>query len=204
LAFAALHRALDRGHGDACSAIGVAYADAIGVERDLAMALHWFRRGAEQDSVRSTMALADSFRLGKGVEISHVEAHKWYLRAAELGSAEGMACVGLCFRKGHGVEQNHATSIEWFHRAADAGNASMAYFLATVYERGENVAVDVDKGNQMMTLAAKLGDPRAIEIMSKRGKDVKQDVTIQSSLSIDFIKALPSSAEKVVSEQPAN
>jgi hypothetical protein len=63
------------------------FHNALGVERDAAQAVTWWRRGAERGDADGQAMLGAAFHLGSGVPHAPVEALVWLLRARAGGSA---------------------------------------------------------------------------------------------------------------------
>ena len=56
-----------------------------GVAKDLAKAVEWYRRGADQGDAPSQAELGQCYELGKGVAVDLAEALRWYEAALENG-----------------------------------------------------------------------------------------------------------------------
>src|SRR5262249_54183505 len=78
----------------AMTRIGMLYHNALGVERDPAVAAHWWRRGAERGDADGQAMLGAAHMLGAGVARDSVAALAWLLRAQAGGSALAAAYVG--------------------------------------------------------------------------------------------------------------
>lgn len=62
---------------------GLKYYDGVGVEKNLAEAVKWFRKAAEKNYAPAQFSLGLCYYGGKGVPRNYVEAVKWYRKAAE-------------------------------------------------------------------------------------------------------------------------
>jgi hypothetical protein len=62
------------------------FHNALGVERDPAKAVDWWRRGAERGDADGQAMLGAAFHLGSGVKRNPLEACVWLLRARAGGS----------------------------------------------------------------------------------------------------------------------
>jgi TPR repeat protein len=62
------------------------FHNALGVERDPAKAVFWWRRGAERGDADGQAMLGAAFHLGSGVKRDPFEALVWLLRARNGGS----------------------------------------------------------------------------------------------------------------------
>jgi hypothetical protein len=66
--------------------LGMIFHNALGVERDPAKAIDWWRRGAERGDADGQAMLGAAFHLGSGVKRDPLEAFVWLLRARAGGS----------------------------------------------------------------------------------------------------------------------
>ena len=82
-----LAHALD-GNATAQYKLGVMYLEGDGVARDLAKAVKWWRKAAEQGDVMAQYLLGVMYNLGLGVTEDEEEAARWFREAAEQGHAE--------------------------------------------------------------------------------------------------------------------
>jgi TPR repeat protein len=67
--------------------LGMIYHNALGVERDAAGAVAWWRRGAERGDADGQAMLGAAYHLGAAVARDPLEAFVWLLRARAGGSA---------------------------------------------------------------------------------------------------------------------
>ena len=75
------------GTGDATAQhnLGVYYNQGVGVERNLRLALYWWRKSADQGFAMAYTKVANCYYLGEGVEKDLVQAMYWYRKAADMG-----------------------------------------------------------------------------------------------------------------------
>jgi TPR repeat protein len=67
--------------------LGMIFHNALGVPRDPAQAVHWWRRGAQRGDADGQAMLGAALHLGTGVSRDPVMALAWLLRARDAGSA---------------------------------------------------------------------------------------------------------------------
>ncbi|HPY32028.1 MAG TPA: tetratricopeptide repeat protein, partial [Verrucomicrobiota bacterium] len=65
--------------------LGVCYRDGAGVACDLAEAVKWFRKAADQGDALGQFELGLCYRDGEGVARDRAEAVKWFRKAADQG-----------------------------------------------------------------------------------------------------------------------
>jgi TPR repeat protein len=131
--------------GDAQSqyALGdVFYDGSLGVAKDQAEAVKWYRNAAEKNHAQAQFKLAVCYINGLGVARGVAEAVKWYRKAAEQNYALAQYSLGWCYAQGHGVAQDYVEAVKWLRKAADQGSAKAQYELGGSYARGQGVATD--------------------------------------------------------------
>ena len=82
---ARLRSLAEQGDPRAQREFAVRYADGLGVQRDDAEAVRWYRRAAEQGDAFAQNNLGYMYENGLGVQRDDAEAVRWYRRAAEQG-----------------------------------------------------------------------------------------------------------------------
>lgn len=70
-------KAAEQGHADAQYAIGQAYSDGKGVEKDAEKGFQWYMKAAKQDHGGAFPAIAGAYERGEGVAQSWEEAYYW-------------------------------------------------------------------------------------------------------------------------------
>jgi TPR repeat protein len=76
----------EKGDPKAQNELGEAlYAGKLGVTKDAAQAVKWFRKAADQNHPAAQYNLAVGYERGDGVAKYEVEAYKWYRLAAKQG-----------------------------------------------------------------------------------------------------------------------
>ena len=81
------------------------YCTGTGVVRNLAEAVKWYRRSAEQGDRYAQYNLAVMLLKGQGTAPDAEEAFRWCRMAAEQGLAEAQAPAGRSVPDGHGVAE---------------------------------------------------------------------------------------------------
>jgi cell division septation protein DedD len=111
-----------------------ARAQAIDAPDDTARLIAAAGRGEPQ----AALAVADAYRLGRGVAADYLAAEGWYVRAAQAGSVRAATELGLLY-----IDRSQpVTALPWLDRAARKGDPRAIGALATLYVNGNGIAPD--------------------------------------------------------------
>ena len=142
--YAAAHAAwlplAEAGEPAAARNLGHLYRTGRGVARDLAQALRWYRRAADQGFAGAQANLGDMFARGQGVATDYAAAAVWFHRAAVQGHVAAQYNLGLLYETGLGVEVSEETAMAWYHRAAGAGHQGALERLSRLVAGGASPA----------------------------------------------------------------
>ena len=122
--------------------LGVAYAEGDGVEQDLARAVHWYTKAAEQGDKDAQFNLGAAYDDGEGVGQDHARAVHWFTKAAEQDDEDAQTRLGIVCANGDGVKKNPTAAARWFTLAAEKGHDDSQYKLGVAYENGTGVDQD--------------------------------------------------------------
>lgn len=141
LAFALRGAAL----GDPEAEVTVAniYRSGLGVPKNAAEALNWYRKAAEQGYRDAQVAMGWTYEHGDGVARDDQAAFQWYRKAAEQGYAPAQYAIGEMYSEGRGVTRDDKAAAEWFRKGAEQGNPLAESNLAWCYENGRGVPKDL-------------------------------------------------------------
>ena len=123
---------------------GTCCQEGTGVQQDLALAVHWFRKAAGAGYADAMNQLGRCYRDGLGVARDLNEAVRWFRRASEAGDTSSMWALGTCYRLGLGVPLDDASAATWFRKAADAGDEDDMLLLSDCYAEGRGVPQNTD------------------------------------------------------------
>jgi TPR repeat protein/CHAT domain-containing protein len=112
------------------SILGTVYQFGLGVPKNLAEAVKWYRGAADLGSANARLSLAGLYFSGEGVPQDYGEAVKWFRKAADQGSAVAQEALGVRYFLGQGVARDAAEAAKWFRKAADQGNEEARKALA--------------------------------------------------------------------------
>jgi TPR repeat protein/serine/threonine protein kinase len=141
--------------------LGVKYDKGQGVPRDVAEAVKWYRKAADQRHADAQCILGIKYSKGEGVPKDDAEAVKWYRKAADQGHDRAQCILGLLYAIGQGVTKDPSEAVKWYRKAADQGNAGAQYHLGVKYDKGQGVPGDVAEAVKWYRKAADQGHARA-------------------------------------------
>lgn len=204
--------ALDaRNFGEAGFNLGILYEDGLGVERNIARALAYYRRGAENGSQKAVFRLGVLYWFGApGLSRDPAEGRHYlalaaadgdrdaekYLAAATPGAEPAPDPVADADRAT--AEGRPVDAISILTAAATAGNARAQTRLAWCYEAGRGVDRDLAKAAHWFRRSADAGDGEAmyaLAVMHSTGtgqtKDaVAADAWLRKSAAAGYAPAL--------------
>ena len=99
-------------------------------------------------------ALADAYRIGRGVEIDDAQAAEYMRLGALAGIGNLRVAMGEYYREGWGVPQSYAEARRWFEVAALNGQSNAVTALGDLYRRGQGVEVDYGRALGLYLSAA--------------------------------------------------
>ena len=120
--------------------IGFLYATGIGVTRDHAEAVRWYRRGASYGATPAEFNLAFALQNGDGVPPDEHEAAIWYERAANHGNAQAANNLGLMYANPTNEAPNLVLARIWLKRALPLADHDLA---ATIQENLASMEKDM-------------------------------------------------------------
>lgn len=110
-----------RGEVDAMVRLGVMLKDGVGVERDPAKALEWFRKAADMGDPTAMFWLGVCADRGVGAARDLAEARRRFEAAAREGHHKAMLWLGTYLAEGKGGPADPAAARDWFVKARDLG-----------------------------------------------------------------------------------
>ena len=123
----------DKGDAKAQYELGRAFfSGTLGVAKDEAEAVKWFRKAAEQNVADAQFSLGVCYAIGQGVTKDDAEAVKWFRKAAEQNLADAQYNLGVCYDSGEGVAKDEVEAYKWWLLAAGQGNDDAKYNMTIV------------------------------------------------------------------------
>lgn len=159
--FQALQAAAANGDAQAQHALGVAYAEGLGVAADPAAAVSLWRTAAAQDDPDAQNALAVAHARGYVVQRDMDEALRLWRRAAEQGQTLAQYNLGNALVVTAQDRPQATEGIAWLRRAADSGDQQAQFVLANLYYTGQGVTRDPAEATRLWQMAAAQGHREA-------------------------------------------
>lgn len=123
---------------------------------------------ANRGDVAAMRNIGHLYRWGQGVEKDINQAIHWYRMAAEKGFSRAQANLAAIYLQGdEGIPVDYEEAHKWFAAAAVQNLAVAQYNLGLMYELGLGVEKSEARALGWYNLAAKAGQPEAIERLSQ-------------------------------------
>lgn len=139
-----LFKSAQQGNAAAQYQFGYRLLKGLGVRKDEAEAVQWFRKSAAQGNADGQFFLGQCYSEGRGVPKDEAAACEWYTKAAAANNhAEAQYELGVRFLTGiGGVAEDKKQAAEWFRKAAEQGHAFAQCELGVCLLKGECVTKD--------------------------------------------------------------
>lgn len=125
---------LDAAKGDANTQLTLAkmYFSGNQVPKDVANAIKWYRKAAEQNNTEAMFCLSEIYRNGFDIEKDEKQGIMWLQKAANQGHVLAQCDLGIAYRDGSSaLAKNEIKSFEWLEKAA-CGGSDLAKFALMV------------------------------------------------------------------------
>ena len=139
-------------------ALGLAYSDGIGVERNDSEAMAWLERAAKGGEAVAQFRMATRYEHGIGVAIDTDHAIRLYTDAANQGHVKAMNNLGVFYLNDVAGGQSFEQALHWFHMAAERGLTDAQFNLGVMYERGLGVEASLAESYKWYAMAEAGGD----------------------------------------------
>jgi TPR repeat protein len=148
----------ENGDAGSESAIGWDYFNGVGVGRDKAEGIKWYRKAVEQNSAEAEWYLGDCYLRGDGVGQDSTEAIKLFRKSARQSYPIAEHTLGVLYENGSGVPKDYVEAVSWYRKAAEQGDAVGEFALANCYSLGIGVATNLSQAVVWWRKAAIQGD----------------------------------------------
>lgn len=134
--------------------LGNHYEMGSGVKKDLAQAIRWYRKSAEQGDIDGQGALANLYFEGPAEVRDLAQGVHWLRKAAEQGGSGSQRLLGLAYEQGLGVEKDPIESAKWFEKSAKQGDVIAQRMLGLNQLLSEEGASRLTRAYAFLFLAA--------------------------------------------------
>ncbi len=118
---------------------------------------------AEAGDAKAQYIIGSMHEMGLGIPQHYMEAHRYYELAYKSGDAMAMIKLGEIHHQGLlGVDINYPVARKVFSDAAGQGIPEAQYYLASMYENGEGVKVNLVEAHMRYNIAASNGYEDAV------------------------------------------
>ena len=121
---------------------GYCYQNGIGTKVNATAALRYFQLAADQDFLKSEVALSEVYFLGSGTPRDEKKAVDWLRKAADQGDLGAINRMGYAYSSGVGLPQDIALAIAWWRKGAEQGGSDAQVSLASCYRDGVGLKKD--------------------------------------------------------------
>ncbi|MEE8172908.1 MAG: tetratricopeptide repeat protein [Alphaproteobacteria bacterium] len=126
----------EEGDSTAQTALGLLYERGLGVPRDAALALVWYRRAAAQGDALAEFHIGSLYERGVGVARDYTEAAVWYRRASDRGNASAQAALAYLYDRGLGVARDFAEAEALYSQASASWAEFDSYPVEATFATG--------------------------------------------------------------------
>lgn len=136
-----------------------------GVPQDKTEAARWFRKAAMKHNIDAQWQLATLCDEGDGVPQDTAQALEWLRKAGEQGVAEAWYRLSVMYNTGLGLPQKKELSRDSLRETIRERTAVAAYDAGISKYKGRGTLLDPEGGLRLLREAARLGHPKAPEIL---------------------------------------
>jgi len=197
--------ALDAGHGNSLTLLGVMHQSGLGVPLDEIKAYQCFLKAHESGTPLGTLYLARCYKRGLGCNIDLVKARTLLAEADVQGKQMATLELALMCRAGLGGEVDFAKAVKLLMKADLAGDALAAYELGMAYANEKmDLPKNLEKARTHMEAACHRGYLLAVVELSQMymmGIGGPQDTNRarELTMAVDFPK--PHHPSEIVDEK---
>ncbi|MEO3386378.1 peptidoglycan-binding protein [Mesorhizobium sp. CAU 1741] len=199
---APLREAAATGDPKALFEIGNRYADARGVEQDMATAAEWYRQAAEQGLAPAQYRIGNMYEKGLGLETDLAQAKSWYTLAAEQGNASAMHNLAVLNAMGADGAADNEAAARWFERAAELGVKDSQFNLGILSAKGVGMPQNLEEAYKWFSLVADAGDRDAAQKRDEIANALRPEQLETARDAAELWRAKPLDAEANAVEIP--
>lgn len=198
----ALREAAATGDPKALFEIGNRYAEGRGVAEDVAKAVSWYEKAAEQDLAPAQYRVGSFYEKGMGVARDIAKAKQWYEKAAANGNASAMHNLAVLHAMGTDGTGDNEVAARWFARAAELGVRDSQFNLGILSAKGVGMQQNLQEAYKWFALVAKGGDKDAAEKRDEIAKALRPEQLETARAAVELWRVKPLDAEANTVEIP--
>ncbi len=152
-------KAAENGLVEAQFNTGSLYEDGIGVPQNYATAMRWFLAAAARDHAGAQRNAARLYELGRGVTQDYQAACDLYTKAARQGKRSAEYSAARMYEYLPRSPENNAKALALLFSAvkAEPSYPGALFLLATRYEQGRGIAINLEEARRLYQTAAAQG-----------------------------------------------
>jgi TPR repeat protein len=158
---AEVQKRADKGYAREQVELAEAYMRGQGVQRDPALAAHWYEMAARGGDPAAEHQIGYLYSAGLGVPRDLARAVHWYQLAASSGITIARVNLGVMYLNGRGVTKDIDHAKELFRQAADGGEGIAATYLGVLEFTGLGGPPNREAAKKYFQQGVKLHDPVA-------------------------------------------
>ncbi len=139
---------------------GELYANGLGVEKNIGMAIQHLTHASGQNS-HAAFLLGTLFEKGDDVPENLDQAIRWYKRSAKMGDKNAANRLGILLATGKGIEKDPEKARQYFEKSVESGLFKANANLAWLYHCGTGTGKDELKAFMLTSKAAAKKCPAA-------------------------------------------
>lgn len=165
----------------ALNAIGIAYLNGLGVEKDSTMAIKFFEEAGKCGYTNAYYNLGLMMKNAPLGKQDLKNALNYFEKGAELGALNCCYLAGYMYYKGLGCEQSYKRAVEYFKKDESAISLSCQYMLGLCYRNGFGVKRDEQKADEYLDKAAKGNYLYAIEEILRDEAETQSSIILHDN-----------------------
>ena len=156
----------EEGNPEAQHNLGRLYIFGMGVPKDPAKGLDWYKKAAMQGYAPAEYGLGTLYAFGDDVPKDDAEAVRWFRIAADHGNAKAQHALAIQYVNGTGVARDVGQAVVLYRKAIENGSAASFYNLGVIYANG---APGVPKNLPMAYVIFSLGAKKDVNCLGYKG-----------------------------------
>jgi TPR repeat protein len=163
-------------------ALGSAFMNGSGIEKDQRQAVYWYQKAADAGSPVAESEVGYFYATGLGVPRDTVRALHWFQLAADGGLTSAKLALGTAYLWGIGVRRDPQQAKSIFQEAVRRRSGLAACYLGDMSYRGFGVSQNQTEAERWYRLGTKFHDPEAAyrlaSLLASKNSNNKNLVTV--------------------------